>query len=70
MPWLVYSTGPMGARKSHTLRWLEKRNLFPLQDFVYLDPDAIKYRLREWVQLSSSDPHNAATLAHKESGYI
>eukprot|EP01138_Halocafeteria_seosinensis_P010143 gb/GECG01010358.1/.p1 GENE.gb/GECG01010358.1/~~gb/GECG01010358.1/.p1 ORF type:complete len:296 (+),score=22.65 gb/GECG01010358.1/:1-888(+) len=70
LPWIVYSAGPMGAGKSHTLRWLKANDLFPLDDFIYLDPDAIKYRLPEWVHLRSSNPESAATVAHKESGYI
>lgn len=69
--WVCFSAGPMGSGKSHTLRWLCQRGLFPLERFVYLDPDAIKARLPEMqAAFLAEDTANAASLAHKESGYI
>ena len=32
--WIVFTAGPMGAGKSHTLRWLAKRGYFPLEHFI------------------------------------
>ena len=36
-PWLVYTAGAMGAGKSHTLRYLSRENLFPLDRFIVVD---------------------------------
>ena len=40
-PWIVYTAGAMGAGKSHSLRNLHARGLFPLERFIWVDPDAI-----------------------------
>ncbi len=32
--WVVFTAGPMGAGKSHCLKWLARRGFFPLDDFV------------------------------------
>ena len=40
--WIVFTAGPMGAGKGHTIQWLFEKNLFPFDAFVNVDPDAIR----------------------------
>eukprot|EP00981_Chlorochromonas_danica_P007134 scaffold1564_cov266-Ochromonas_danica.AAC.2 len=37
--WAVFTAGPMGVGKGYTLRWLHRENIFPIEAFVYVDPD-------------------------------
>lgn len=66
-PWLVYTAGPMGAGKSHIMRWLFKHQLFPLMHFVFVDPDKIKDELPEMKEFLARDKCSAGTLTHAES---
>ena len=69
-PWLVYTAGAMGAGKSHTLRWLHSQGLFPLERFVWVDPDAIKGMLPDMRGYVQHNRARAGALTHKESGFI
>ncbi|RYH05497.1 hypothetical protein EON65_44530 [archaeon] len=40
--WIVFTAGPMGAGKGHTMNWLDHEGLFPLDAFVNVNPDAIR----------------------------
>jgi len=69
-PWIVFTAGAMGAGKSRAMQWLHSRNYFPLQSFVAVDPDRIRYSLPEWKAYLARDQSTAGTLTHKEAGYI
>ena len=69
-PWLVYTAGAMGAGKSHTLRFLHAQGLFPLDRFIWVDPDAIKGLLPDMRGYLAHNRSQAGTLTHKESGFI
>ncbi|CAE7869010.1 unnamed protein product [Symbiodinium sp. KB8] len=69
-PWIVYTAGAMGVGKSWTMRWLQRNGYFPLNYFVHIDPDALKCMLPEMETYIKQNPEMAATLTHKESGYI
>ena len=69
-PWIVLTAGPMGAGKSHTIRWLTAAGAFPLARFVRVNPDAIKSRLPEHAALVAGVPAAAGSLLHRESGFI
>jgi hypothetical protein len=68
--WLVFTAGPMGAGKSHALRFLHSQGLFPLKAFVRIDPDEIRTRLPEFKTYSVRNPNTAGRLTQKEVGYI
>ncbi|GAB5033874.1 zeta p-loop nucleoside triphosphate hydrolase [Nannochloropsis oceanica] len=68
--WVVFTAGPMGAGKSHTLKWLAKRGFFPLDDFVLADPDVIRNELPEIEGYIERNPLMAGQLTHKEAGYV
>ncbi len=69
-PWLVYTAGAMGAGKSHTLRYLSRENLFPLDRFIVVDPDMIKSIMPDTPHYIRHNRAMAGTLTHKESGFI
>jgi len=69
-PWLVYTAGPMGAGKSHTIRYLHKINAFPLDRFVWVDPDKIKSVLPDMPLYIHYNKKQAGVLTHRESGFI
>jgi hypothetical protein len=69
-PWLVYTAGPMGAGKSHTLRYLHSIGAFPLDRFTWVDADKIKSLLPDMPGYVRHNRASAGTLTHKESGFI
>ena len=69
-PWAVFTSGPMGAGKSYTMRWLSENAAFPLSRFIIVDPDRIKSCLPEAGSLTAANPATAASLLHRESGLI
>ena len=68
--WLVFTAGPMGAGKGHTLNWLQEQGLFPLDSFVQVDPDNIRFLLPEFTEYIKIDPATAGYMTQKEVGYL
>jgi len=68
-PWIVFTAGAMGAGKSHVIRWLSAKGVFPLSDIVHIDPDVFRTRLPEWEEYVRRDGLTAGMLTHKEAGY-
>mmetsp|Transcript_9440 Transcript_9440/g.28512 ORF Transcript_9440/g.28512 Transcript_9440/m.28512 type:complete len:487 (+) Transcript_9440:163-1623(+) len=69
-PWIIFTAGPMGAGKSHTLEWMSERGFFPLKDVVQLDPDKFKCALPEWEGYVKADLTTAGLHTQKESGLL
>ena len=69
-PWLVFTAGCMGAGKGHTIEWLYKEDLFPLNAFVRVDPDILRELLPETKSYIEIDPVKAGNFTQKEVGYI
>ena len=69
-PWMVFTAGAMGAGKSFTMRRLAERNLFGLNHFMRVDPDAIKYMLPEMEGYLARDRSSAGTMVHDESTFV
>jgi hypothetical protein len=67
---VVFTAGAMGAGKSHAMKWLAQREYFPLESFVMVDPDQIRYKLPEMAGYLANNQLTAGTLTHKESGFI
>jgi hypothetical protein len=68
--WIVFTAGPMGAGKGHTVSWLNSSGLFPLEAFVNVDPDAIRLLLPETNEYNNRDAMTCGHLTQKEVGYI
>jgi hypothetical protein len=66
-PWLVFSAGPMGVGKGYVMSILNEKGLFPLDEFLKIDPDMIKSELPEMAGYLRVDPSSAATKVHRES---
>eukprot|EP00981_Chlorochromonas_danica_P003882 scaffold735_cov159-Ochromonas_danica.AAC.14 len=60
----------MGAGKGHTLQWLNRQDLFPLDAFVNVDPDAIRELLPEFDGYNRRNIGTMGYLTQKEVGYI
>eukprot|EP01060_Flectonema_neradi_P006416 TRINITY_DN14335_c0_g1_i2.p1 TRINITY_DN14335_c0_g1~~TRINITY_DN14335_c0_g1_i2.p1 ORF type:complete len:287 (+),score=25.16 TRINITY_DN14335_c0_g1_i2:47-907(+) len=69
-PWLVFSAGAMGAGKTRTLEWMSDAQHFPLDKFIFLDHDVVKFALPEMYLFQKVNPVEAASLLQKEAGYI
>lgn len=69
-PWIVFTAGPMGAGKSHTLEWMHEQGYFPLAQVVQLDPDKFKTALPEWEGYVKVDMKTAGLYTQKESGLL
>lgn len=57
---------PQGAGKSHVMRLLGEYGLFPMEDFVQVDPDSLRRELPEMQAYLRRDPGTAGSLTHKE----
>lgn len=68
--WIVFTAGPMGAGKSHTINWLNTQKIFPLDAFVRVDPDQIRELLPETKQYNQLDCSQTGFLTQREVGYI
>jgi len=69
-PWVVFTAGAMGAGKSHTIRWMAQRDIFPLRDIVPIDSDLFKSAFPEWPEYVARDPLSAGRQTRHESGYL
>lgn len=69
-PWLVFTCGPMGVGKGHTLSWMSKQGFFPLEGIVHVDPDAFKAMMPEWPHYVQLNKETAGTLCHHESCFM
>lgn len=67
---IVDNTASDPAGKSHTLRYLHKIGAFPLDKFIWLDPDRVKSMLPEMPAYVVQNRTMAGVLTHKESGFI
>eukprot|EP01039_Chlorochromonas_danica_P005781 gene5782-6366_t len=68
--WAVFTAGPMGVGKGYTLRWLHRENIFPIEAFVYVDPDVVRFLLPESYSYNEMDQSSMGYLTQKEVGYI
>ena len=57
----------MGVGKGYVLSSLYNSNLFPLDNFLKIDPDMLKTELPEMSGYLQVDPATAATKVHRES---
>lgn len=69
-PWCVFTAGAYGAGKSHVMRTLAERGLFPIEGFVVVDPDQIRRQLPEYGFYTKHFPEQAGLLTRKEAGLI
>lgn len=60
----------MGAGKSHVLKWLAKKGYFPLDDFVFADPDMIRHHLPEYKAVAENSPEKAGYVTHREASFM
>jgi hypothetical protein len=68
--WIVFTAGPMGAGKGHTMQWLSKEGWFPLDAFARVDPDDIRSYLPEIAEYNARNDNTTGYLTQKEVGYI
>merc|ERR1712176_1388454 len=65
-----FTAGAMGAGKGHVIRWMERRGIFPLDQFVVVDQDQIRQNLPEWDGFLAHGPEIAGEMTQKEAGCI
>jgi len=69
-PWIVFTAGPMGAGKTHTLQWMDSLGVFPLEAFLKVSPDRIKRFLPEYERYLERQEANVGTMLRTEAGYL
>jgi predicted kinase len=69
-PWVVFTAGPRGAGKRHTIAELVMDERLPLLGYVMVDSDEIRRRLPEFDSYALTVAELVDELTHKESGYI
>mmetsp|Transcript_34312 Transcript_34312/g.80249 ORF Transcript_34312/g.80249 Transcript_34312/m.80249 type:complete len:686 (-) Transcript_34312:71-2128(-) len=69
-PWIVFTSGTMGAGKGYVMRWLSKQGVFPLENVVRIDPDYFKSVMPEWAGYIKHDSSHAGSMCHIESGFM
>mmetsp|Transcript_23884 Transcript_23884/g.36920 ORF Transcript_23884/g.36920 Transcript_23884/m.36920 type:complete len:418 (+) Transcript_23884:27-1280(+) len=66
-PRIVFTSGAMGVGKGYVLSTVSSVGLFPLGEYVKIDPDMLKYELPEFAGYLEADAPSAATKLHRES---
>ena len=69
-PQLVMTAGAMGAGKSHAMRLITERGLFPRRGVVHVDTDLIRAMLPEAAGYSMRDKTLVGANTQKEAGLI
>jgi len=69
-PWIIYTAGPMGAGKTHTVKWMSHKGYFPLENIYIVDPDEFKKALPEWNGYVKRNPLTAGDMTHLESSLL
>jgi hypothetical protein len=67
---IIFTHGPFGAGKSYVMRYLEQKGYLDLSQYIYIDPDQLKYELPEAMEYIKKDPKGAGTLLHMESTFL
>jgi len=70
LPWVIFTAGAMGAGKGYVVGWMQEQGCLPLEQFVTVDPDAIRQTLPEWEGYVKKDALTAAIKTQKEAGCI
>jgi hypothetical protein len=52
-PWIVFTAGPMGAGKTHTVEWMYNNSFFPLTDIVSLCTLCLLFVAHAWSKRTS-----------------
>lgn len=68
-PEIIFFAGGSGSGKSSLLSQIQKYTGINTNEFVVVDPDRIKGRLPEFLQMRESNPELAARVVHRESNY-
>lgn len=66
-PWIVFTAGAMGVGKGYVMSNLHSTGVFPLDNFLKIDPDMLKQELPEMPGYLRQDKESAATKLHRES---
>ena len=66
-PKLLFTAGPMGAGKSHSLPKICDYLDLDLHQMIKIDPDYFKEQLPEFHILKETNPKEAGSLCHLES---
>ena len=69
-PWMIFTAGPRGAGKRHTIDDLVLDERLPLLGFISVDSDQIRRRLPEFDMYTQFHPELVDELTRKESGFI
>lgn len=68
--WMVFTAGSMGVGKTYTLQVLQQRGLFPLENFLNVDPDQLRSRLPEYEHYRRHNSTTAGSMTQKEAGLL
>lgn len=69
-PWIIFSAGPMGAGKGHTINYLNENGFNPIPKFVSIDPDKLRVQLPEWNDFAKDNQLTAGDRTQHEVGCI
>ena len=69
-PWAIFTGGVMGCGKSFVMEQLQRRGLLCVEDFVYVDPDALRECLPEYAMYLQQDAETAGSVTQKEAGFM
>jgi len=69
-PWAIFTGGVMGCGKSFVMEQLQCKGLLSVDDFVYVDPDALRECLPEYAAYLQEDAETAGSATQKEAGFM
>lgn len=69
-PIALFTSGGMGAGKTHLLKLFSKLKIFPFNDFIHIDLDKIKDLIPELKYYQDHCSKKASSMVHHESSHI
>jgi len=67
---LLFTSGPYGAGKTHTIKYLDSKGKIDLNEWIHIDPDKIRVHIPEYSTYLEEDPWSAGYKTNKEACYI
>ena len=69
-PEIIFTGGCYGSGKSHTIKYMFKEDIISKDNYLYIDPDVIRFKLPEIGDWIKNDPWSAGEKTQLDCGFI
>jgi predicted ABC-type ATPase len=68
--WFIFTAGCFGSGKSHVMQYLHTMKKIDLNDYIFVDPDELRYEIPEIQDYIKKDPYTVGEKTHDEACYL